>query len=86
VRLHKPLYTLKGGHRPERKAMDIYQSLFDQFQVDFVLHGHSQDMQRTHPIEYGGLDNDPIITESSLDFRQDHGQSILLVCWGTPIT
>jgi predicted phosphodiesterase len=71
---HKPLYTLKGGHRPERKARDIYQPLFDQFQVDFVIHGHSHNIQRTHPIKYGGLDNEPRVTESGLDFSQNHGQ------------
>jgi predicted phosphodiesterase len=47
VLIHKPLYTLKGGHRPERKARDIYHPLFDQYQIDFVLHGHSHNMQRT---------------------------------------
>jgi len=31
-------------------------------------------MQRTLPIKYGGLDNEPIITASDLDFSQDHGQ------------
>ncbi|MDF0682519.1 MAG: hypothetical protein P0116_16295 [Candidatus Nitrosocosmicus sp.] len=71
---HKPLYTLQGGHSPERKARDIYQPLFDRFQVDFVLHGHSHNMQRTHPLKYGGLDNDPIIASNGLDFGSDHGQ------------
>lgn len=74
VMMHKPLYTLKGGHRPERKARDAYRPLFDQYQIDFVLHGHSHNMQRTHPIRYGGLDNEPVITASGLDFSQDHGQ------------
>jgi predicted phosphodiesterase len=74
VMMHKPLYTLKGGHMPERKARDIYQPLFDQYQVDFVLHGHSHNMQRTLPIKYGGLDNEPMVTASGLDFSQDHGQ------------
>ncbi len=74
VLVHKPLYTLLGGHTPERKARDIYQPLFDRFQVDFVIHGHSHNMQRTHPIKYGGLDEDPVVTESGLDFSRDHGQ------------
>jgi predicted phosphodiesterase len=74
VMVHKPLYTLQGGHTPERKARDVYQPLFDQYQIDFVLHGHSHNMQRTHPIKYGGLDNEPIVTASDLDFSQDHGQ------------
>jgi predicted phosphodiesterase len=74
VLIHKPLYTLKGGHTPERKARDIYQPLFDQYQVDFVLHGHSHNMQRTLPIKYGGLDQEPTITSSGLDFSHEHGQ------------
>jgi hypothetical protein len=74
VLVHKPLYTLQGGHTPERKARDIYQPLFDQFQVDFVIHGHSHNIQRTLPIKYGGLDNEPVVTESGLDFKSDHGQ------------
>jgi predicted phosphodiesterase len=76
---HKLLYTLKGGKRPERKARDIYQPLFDQFQVDFVLHGHSHNMQRTQPIKYGGLDKPPITTQSGLNFSMDHGQ-IYMAC------
>ena len=72
--IHKPLYTLKGGHIPEGKARDIYQPLFDQFRVDFVLHGHSHNMQRTLPIKYGGLDQAPAITPSGTDFSQEHGQ------------
>jgi predicted phosphodiesterase len=78
VLIHKPLYTLQGGHIPERKARDIYQPLFDQYQVDFVLHGHSHNMQRTHPIKYGGLDNEPVISESGLDFSNDHGQIYII--------
>lgn len=74
VLIHKPLYTLKGGHTPERKARDIYQPLFDQHRIDFVLHGHSHNMQRTLPIKYGGLDQEPVISPSGLDFSQDHGQ------------
>lgn len=74
VLAHKPFYTMKGGHRPERKARDIYQPLFDHHQVDFVLHGHSHNIQRTLPIKYGGLDQEPLVTESGLDFSQDHGQ------------
>ena len=74
VMVHKPLYTLKGGHRPERKARDAYQPLFDYFHVDIVLHGHSHNIQRTLPIKYGGLDNEPILTESGMDFSLDHGQ------------
>jgi hypothetical protein len=31
-------------------------------------------MQRTLPIKYGGLDQDPVITPGGLDFSQDHGQ------------
>jgi predicted phosphohydrolase len=78
VMVHKPLYTLKGQHKPERKARDLYQPLFDKHQVDLVLHGHTHNMQRTHPIKYGGLDNEPIITESGLDFSQDHGQIYII--------
>jgi predicted phosphodiesterase len=74
ILIHRPLYTLKGGHTPERKARDIYQPLFDQYQIDLVLHGHSHNMQRTLPIKYGGLDQEPLVTKSNLDFSQDHGQ------------
>ena len=78
VTVHKSLYTLKGGHRPERKARDVYQPLFDNGQVDFIIYGHSHNMQRTLPIKSGGLDQEPIITASGLDFRQDHGQIYII--------
>jgi len=31
-------------------------------------------MQRTLPIKYGRLDQEPVISPSGLDFSQDHGQ------------
>ena len=87
VMMHKPLYTLKGQHKPERKARDVYQPLFDQYQVDFVLHGHSHNMQRTCPIKYGGLDNDPVITASDWILVRIMDRFILLVVqeeWNYP--
>jgi predicted phosphohydrolase len=78
VMVHKPLYTLKGQHKPERKARHTYQPLFDKHQVDLVLQGHTHNMQRTLPIKYGELDNEPIITTSGLDFSQDHGQIYII--------
>ena len=77
VTVHKSLYTLKGGHRPERKARDVYQPLFDNGQVDFIIYGHSHKMQRTLPIRYGGLDQEPIITASGLNFARIMDRFIL---------
>lgn len=44
--------------------------------MDFVLHGHSHNMQRTLPIKYGGLDQEPLVTHSGLDFSQEHGHIV----------
>jgi DNA repair exonuclease SbcCD nuclease subunit len=81
ILIHKPLYTLEANHSPERKARDVYHPLFDKYQVDFVLHGHNHDQQRTKPISYGGLDNDPVITSDTVDkydFSTKHGQIFIV--------
>ena len=81
VLIHKPLYTLKASHKPERKARDLYQPLFDEYQVDIVLHGHNHNQQRTKPIRYGGLDSKPVITSDAspiMIFRKSMDRYILL--------
>ena len=81
VLIHKPLYTLEANHPPERKGRDVYHPIFDKYQVDFVLHGHNHDMQRTKPISYGGVHKDPVITSDAkdkYDFSAKHGQIYIL--------
>jgi predicted phosphodiesterase len=43
---------------------DIYQPLFDRYNVDLVLQGHAHNYQRTYPLEYNTINPDiPIITD-----------------------
>jgi calcineurin-like phosphoesterase family protein len=77
ILIHKPLYTMKASDTPERNGRRLYQPLFDKYQVDFVLHGHNHDQQRTKPISYGGLDSEPVITSNAIDKYDSsniHGQ------------
>ena len=45
--MHKPWYTLKTkkGHAPEKAIRQIYQPLFDELGLDFMLYGHNHDFK-----------------------------------------
>ena len=82
VVMHKPLYGLEASHEPLTSVRNVYQPLFDQYGVDFVLHGHNHNMQLTEPLEDGGT---VLATENSsdvYDFTQPHGQFYMTVGTG----
>lgn len=61
---HKPPYTLKTKHDAEFRARDTYGPVLDELAkivVVFVESGHNHDKQLWKPINYGGVNKDPIL-------------------------
>lgn len=73
--MHKPWYTLKtkSGHGPLTEMRRIFQPLFDEAGVDFVLSGHNHNFQAWLPMIHEAT---PKFTKSdgTYDFSKPHGQ------------
>jgi hypothetical protein len=52
VHQHKPLYSTKQDKGEAEELRDIYQQLFQQYDVDLVISSHNQYYERTYPILY----------------------------------
>jgi predicted phosphodiesterase len=50
--LHSPLYGTSKTIPEEVGLRNIYQPLFDQYDVDLVLQGHIHNYQRSHPLKF----------------------------------
>ncbi len=89
VHQHKPLYSTKQDKKEAEQLRDIYQQLFQQYDVDLVISSHNQYYERTYPIlyneEYEMITNkkvepQPIITEyNELEYPPTNGIVFLTV-------
>jgi calcineurin-like phosphoesterase family protein/iron/zinc purple acid phosphatase-like protein C len=52
VHQHKPLYSTKQDKKEAEQLRDIYEQLFQKFDVDLVISSHNQYYERTYPILY----------------------------------
>jgi 3',5'-cyclic AMP phosphodiesterase CpdA len=52
IHQHKPLYSTKQDKDEANDLRDIYQPLFQKYDVDIVLSSHNQYYERTYPILY----------------------------------
>ena len=52
VHQHKPLYSTNQDKKEAKQLRDIYQQLFQQYDVDLVISSHNQYYERTFPIMY----------------------------------
>jgi hypothetical protein len=52
VHQHKPLYSTSQDKGEAEQLLDIYQQLFQQYDVDLVISSHNQYYERTYPILY----------------------------------
>ena len=52
VHQHKPLYSTKQDRGEAEQLRDIYEQLFQQYDVDLVISSHNQYYERTYPILY----------------------------------
>ncbi len=72
--MHKPWYTLKTRISPETEIRRIYQPLFDELGVDFMLYGHNHNFQVWLPMVSDAIQKFTKNQEGSYDFSAPHGQ------------
>ena len=72
--MHKPWYTLKTKHSPETEIRKIYQPLFDELEVDFMLYGHNHDHQVWLPMVSDAKQKFTRLPDGTFDFSAPHGQ------------
>jgi len=52
VHQHKPLYSTNADIEESESIKDTFLPLFEKYGVDFVISGHNQYYERTHPMSY----------------------------------
>ncbi|MGI0034030.1 MAG: metallophosphoesterase [Nitrososphaeraceae archaeon] len=74
--VHKPWYTLKtkSGHWPLTEMRRIFQPLFDEAEVDFVLSGHNHNFQAWLPMIHEATPKFTKNSDGTYDFSKPHGQ------------
>jgi predicted phosphodiesterase len=69
VYFHKPMYSSPSSCSScsgESSLRDIYHPIFDQYDVDIVLEGHTHDYQRSFPINFNANSKlNPTITDTN---------------------
>ena len=92
VHQHKPLYSTKQDKGEAEQLRDIYQQLFQQYDVDLVISSHNQYYERTYPILYNEeyekhtnkkIEPKPIITNNSQSDYSDKDNGIIFLTVGT---
>ena len=80
VIFHKPIYTLKSkaGHAPLIEVRRIFQPLFDDAGVDFVLSGHNHNFQMWVPMSYDATPKFTKEPDGTYDFSKPHGQFYII--------
>ena len=77
---HDPIYTSPTKYPPQKEFRDIYHHIFDRFDVDFVIHGHIHNYQRSYPIAFNENNPDsPTITSNNKDTYVDPVGQIYLI-------
>jgi hypothetical protein len=92
VHQHKPLYSTNQDKKEAEQLRDIYQQLFQQYDVDLVISSHNQYYERTYPILYNEqyeketnkkVEPKPIITNHSHNDYSDKDNGIIFLTVGT---
>ena len=92
VHQHKPLYSTNQDKKEAEQLRDIYQQLFQQYDVDLVISSHNQYYERTYPILYNKeyekdtnkkVEPKPIITNNSQSDYLDKDNGIIFLTVGT---
>jgi hypothetical protein len=92
VHQHKPLYSTNQDKKEAEQLRDIYQELFQQYDVDLVISSHNQYYERTYPILYNKeyekdtnkkVEPKPIITNNSQSDYLDKDNGIIFLTVGT---
>jgi Calcineurin-like phosphoesterase len=92
VHQHKPLYSTNQDKKEAEQLRDIYQQLFQQYDVNLVISSHNQYYERTYPILYNEdyeeetnkkVEPKPIITNHSQSDYSDKDNGIIFLTVGT---
>ncbi len=67
VSFHQPVYSSTSGHPPLTDLRKIYQSLWEQGDVDFVFQGHNHNYERTYPLTWS-VSNYQICSTETTDY------------------
>ena len=66
VHSHKPLYSTRNTPEISEDLRNIYQPLFEKYDVDLVISSHNHYYERTYPLSYNNDDDqEPIINDDS---------------------
>ena len=92
VHQHKPLYSTSQDKGEAEQLRDIYQQLYQQYDVDLVISSHNQYYERTYPLLYNEqyekatnkkIEPKPIITNTVKSDYSDKDNGIIFLTVGT---
>jgi len=92
VHQHKPLYSTSQDKGEAEQLRDIYQQLYQQYDVDLVISSHNQYYERTYPLLYNEqyekttnkkIEPKPIITNTLKTDYSDKDNGIIFLTVGT---
>lgn len=83
--LHKPMYTSANFDRKDSENLkNAFHQLFEKYQIDLVLSGHTQYYQRSLPLSYNNNDStSPIIIDQNNNNGYTNHKGVIFVTAGT---
>ena len=85
VFLHKPMYTSANFDRKDSENLkNTFHQLFEKYQIDLVLSGHTQYYQRSLPLLYNNNDStSPSIIDQNNNNGYTNNKGVIFVTAGT---
>ena len=85
VYLHKPMYTSANFDRKDSENLkNTFHQLFEKYQIDLVLSGHTQYYQRSLPLLYNNNDStSPSIIDQNNNNGYTNNKGVIFVTAGT---
>ncbi len=79
VYFHKPIYTSPTTHSALQSFRDLYQPLFDRYNVDLVLQAHNHNYERSKPLKYNSIIT---VDDSTNNYGDYEGQIYITIGTG----
>ena len=85
VFIHKPMYTsAEFDEKDSEELKNIFHELFEKYEVDLVLSGHTQYYQRSLPLSYNNVKPTyPVIIDNNNNNEYENNDGIIFVTAGT---
>ncbi|HSF51133.1 MAG TPA: metallophosphoesterase [Nitrososphaeraceae archaeon] len=84
VFLHKPMYTSADFDRKDSENLkNTFHQLFEKYQIDLVLSGHTQYYQRSLPISYNNYNATIPVVMDQNNYEYNNQDGIIFVTAGT---